>query len=155
MKSTILFATSMVVLLFALSSCQAPSRTLELSVPLSQPGVEPADPNMVADPLDALVAIETIAAKNGLKPQSQAGGDDDILGLADIDTPESNVQNWRHPDYPVYLTATRHKGEILLLLNYVDEAAGNPAATKIFNAIRNQLTTELPQTLKIRFAGTK
>jgi hypothetical protein len=133
-----------------LASCQSP-RTLELSIPLThtqsvQPDTESKDVTLTVtpiNPLDVMVAIETVAADNGLKPWVDPLDNDDLLGLADETASNSAVRTWHHPDYPVYLSATRHKNEILLLLNWPSEADPDPKAQKLFSAIRTQLLKEM------------
>lgn len=131
-----------------LCSCTPPVRTMELSIPLTapmQPQTEAQSaPTKPVNALDVLVAIETVAADNGLQPYTDASGSEDILGLADIDGDANTlVRSWRHPDLPVFLTATRQKSEILVLLNYPAEAADNPAAQKLFKAVRTELAEKL------------
>lgn len=128
-------------LILILSACQAPMRSLELSVPLQVSADAQTKP---VNALDVLVAVETIAADNGLKPYTEQSAADDILGMADMDTASNAaVQSWRHPDLPVYLTATRHKSEILVLLNVPADAAPNPAAQKLFSSLKSQLAEKL------------
>lgn len=148
MKTQYLLMVLIAVLPLLLCSCQVPTRTMELSVPLTAPA--PQDSQSIeiqtkpVNALDVLVAVETVAADNGLKPYTEQTADDDILGLADIDdSSNSAVQSWRHPELPVYLTATRHKTEILILLNSPADAPHNPRTQKLFSTIKSQLTENL------------
>lgn len=139
-----------VFLLSLLASCESP-RALELSIPLKQtqaarPDKTPEDISLSVvsiNPLDVLVAVETVAADNGLKPWVDPLDNDDLLGLADDAAYDSAVQTWRHPEYPVYLSATRHKGEILLLLNWPSDANADAKARKLFMAVKAQLTKQM------------
>lgn len=130
-----------IALTMLLCSCQPSVRTLELSVPLQAPADVQANP---VSALDVLVAVETVAAHNGLKPYIEQTEDDDILGLADIDEAAGgNIRTWRHPDLPIYLTATRHKNEVVLLLNTPADAPKNPKAQKLFATLKTQLIDNL------------
>jgi hypothetical protein len=143
-----------VLLVCLLASCESP-RTLELSIPLKYS--QPVRPDAKADdvtisvipinPLDVLVAVETVAANNGLKPWVDPLDNDDLLGLADDAPSNTASQTWRHPDHPVYLTATRHKNEILLLLNRPSDADPNPKGQKLFTIVRTQLMQAMEQFL--------
>jgi hypothetical protein len=142
-----------ILCVLVLSSCQAPTRTMELSVSLKVPAGSEAKP---VNALDVLVAVETVASDNGLKPWSEPADDEDLLGLAETDDASSAAgQSWRHPDFPVYLTATRHPGEILLLLNYPAEAAPDPKAQKLFNTVKTQLSAEVSKFLNPASAPTE
>jgi len=136
--------------LLMLASCQAP-RTLEMSIPLSHTQSVPSDADAKEmtlvvtpiNPLDVLVAVETVASDNGLKPWTDPLDNDDLLGLADDSAANTAVQTWRHPEYPVYLTATRHKNEIVLLLNRPSEADTNAKAQKLFVTVRTDLLKQM------------
>jgi hypothetical protein len=146
-KPVIIFAGAGLLWLWG---CQAP-RSFETSVSLLPPTMEDAALNTAApeptDPLEVPAAVETIAAKAGLKPYTTGEEETTLLDMADADllggaaTPSLNITEYKHPELPVYLTVTRKPEEILILLNYTPDANGkiNPEVEKLFKSIRKQL----------------
>ena len=120
--------------------------------------VENDDPNAIpaepVDPLDVLIAVEKIAATNGLEMYETDDDEASLLDIADSDdlldegtSGTINVTHWRHPDLAVYLTVTRNPDDILLLLSHTpgEDGKPNPAAKKLYKILNKQLSTQLPK----------
>ncbi len=149
--------TKNIILLFStgllmLSGCQV-STSYETSIPLVVESTDPNVPPERIDPLSVLAAVEKVAAKANMKPYTPSYEEVSLLDMADTDdllddVGESaiNISEWKRPDLPVYLTVTRNRDEILILLNHTPDEAGkvNPDAQKLFESIQKQLTDTVP-----------
>lgn len=138
-----------------LTGCQE-SYTAELAI-------TPATPEdaLKITPFDVMRRIDRIAGNMELKPYTPPRAEDDLLDMADSDdltgvmTPTSKASKaYKHPQFELYMTATRHSGEVVVLLNMPVE---KPTKTelKLYTLLKDELTKKLPKTAGLKVVEAK
>lgn len=141
--------------LISLTGCQE-SYTAELAI-------TPATPEdaLKITPFDVMRRIDRIAGNMGLKPYTPPRVEDDLLDMADSDdlTGQMTSSNkaskaYKHPQFELYMTATRHTGEVVVLLNMPVE---KPTKTelKLYVLLKDELTKKLPETAGLKVVEAK